>query len=127
MHQSITNVMTRVGYWYVMVAKNSSQKSSDVQSGPSGVINCEIIFVRGVRTLETSGFIVKKLVLQFLDSRSAVVLQAPDIWLAIKVMSKYVVKNHKQRRRSCITVRSFDDPLLIAFTKLKLSQSINTD
>ena len=32
---------------YNTVAKNSSQNSSDVQSGPSGVINCEIVFGRG--------------------------------------------------------------------------------
>ena len=28
-----------------MVAKNSSQKSSDVQSGPSGVVNCDIVLI----------------------------------------------------------------------------------
>ena len=102
------------------------RKSGDVQSGPSGVINSEVVFGRGAGSLETSGFIAKKLVMQFLDSWSAVVLQAPGIWLAIKFMSKYAVKNHKQRR-SCMTIRFFDDPLLIAFTKLKLSHSISTD
>ena len=51
-----------------IVAKNSSQKSGDVQSGPLGDINCEITIGRGAGTMETSGFIVKKLVMQFLDS-----------------------------------------------------------
>ena len=105
------------------MAKNNLQKFSDVQSGPSGSINCEILVGRGAGTLETSGFIVKKCAIQFLDSWSAVVLQAPGIWLVVKVMSKYVVKNHKQHR-GCI--RSFNDPLLIALTKLILSHSIST-
>ena len=43
----------------VIVAKNSSQNSSYVQSGPSGDINCEIVVGRGAGTRETSGFIVK--------------------------------------------------------------------
>ena len=96
--------------WYavVKVAKSSSQNSSNVQSDPSGDINCEIVVGRGAGTWEASGFIVKKLVMQFLDIWSAVVLQAPGIWVAIKVISKYGVKNHKQHR-SCITIKSFDD------------------
>ena len=56
------------------MAKNNLQKFSDVQSGPSGSINCEILVGRGAGTLETSGFIVKKCIIQFLDSWSAVVL-----------------------------------------------------
>ena len=111
-------------FW--IVAKNSWQKFSDVQSGPSGDISCEIVVGRGIGTLEISGFIVKKLDTQFLDSWSAVVLQTPGMWLAVKIMSKYAVKNHKQCR-SCITTRSFDDLLLIAFTKVKLLHKISTE
>ena len=59
-----------------MVSTNSLRKSGDVQSGPSDVINSEIVFGRGAGSLESSGFIMKKLVMQFLDIWSAVVLQA---------------------------------------------------
>ena len=48
--------------------KNSLQKSGD---------DCKMGFGRGVETLETSEFVVKKVVIQFLDSWSAVALQAP--------------------------------------------------
>ena len=55
------------------------------------VINCETVVGRGAGTLKISGFIVNKLVMQFLNGWSAVVLQAPGIWLAVKKMSKYTV------------------------------------
>ena len=49
--------------WYavVKVAKSSSQNSSNLQSGPSGDINCEIVVGRGTGTWEASGFVVKNL------------------------------------------------------------------
>ena len=75
-----------------MTTFSTQMYCSDVQSGPSGNISCEIVVGRGAVTLETSGFTIKKLDMQFLDSWLAVVLQAPGIWLAVKVMSKYVVK-----------------------------------
>ena len=95
--------------WVSQILVCKVSKFNDVQSAPSSDISCEVIVKRGAGTLETSWFIVKKLDMQFLDSWSAVVLQARGMWLAVKVMSKYVVKSHKQRR-SCITTRSFDDP-----------------
>ena len=96
-----------------IVAKNISQKSSDVQSGPSEDINCGFVVGREDKTLETSGFIVKKLAMQFLDSWSAVMFTSSRYMISCQGNVKICHKNHKQHR-SCITIRSFDDPLLIA-------------
>ena len=55
-------------------------------------------------------------------------LHAPSIWLADKAMS-YVAGSKKtigSAVASCITIRSLDDPLLIAFIKLRLSHKICT-
>ena len=51
---------------------------------------------------------------------SAVVFVAPGRCVAVMVMSKCAIKNHRERRR-CITIVSFEEPLLIAATKLSLS------
>ena len=73
---------------FEIVNENSLQKSCDVQSGPSGDIICRIGAGRGVGTLEACGFMVKKVIIWFLDNWSAVVLHIPGIWLAAKRMSK---------------------------------------
>ena len=57
------------------------------------------------------------LVLQ--DRWSAVVFIAPGRCVAVMVMSKYAMKNHREIRR-CITIVSFEEPLLIAATKPSL-------
>ena len=88
-----------------ILVKKSSQKFIDVQSGPSCDISCEFVVGRGIGALKTSEFIVNELDMQFLDILSPVVLQAPGMWLAVQVMSKYVVKNHKQHRSYISTVQ----------------------
>ena len=45
---------------------------------------------------------------------------APGRCVAVMVMSKYVMKNHRERRR-CITIVPFEEPLLVAATKPSLS------
>ena len=45
---------------------------------------------------------------------------APGRCVTVMVMSKYAMKKHRERRR-CMTIVSFEEPLLIAATKPSLS------
>ena len=79
-----------------MADKNSLQKSGD---------DCKMGVGRGVETLETSGFVVKKVVIQFLDSWSLVALQV-IVGQQLHCKLQYVVSCQGNVKIGCKTIGS---------------------
>ena len=72
---------------------------------------------RVVGTREAWGCVDRNSLPLSLESISAALLCMPGRWVAVMLMSKDAVINHKHLSR-CITMLSLDDPLLMAETRL---------
>ena len=104
----------------IKVSWNSCRNWGKVQSSSWGETIWEIKSGKWVGCGDKAGLDWRADVNFPLERWSAVVFVAPGRCVAVIVMSKCAMKTHRERRR-CITIVSFEEPLLIAATNPLLS------
>ena len=104
----------------LMIRLKCLKKARDVQSSLLGDIICSKEAGTCIGLWEAWGWEWRNWAVRFLDRLSAATLSTPGICTAKMLISKKAKKNHRHRSK-CITMGSFEEPLLIALTRLLLS------